>query len=158
LNDSGAASLARTSRGIAAYKQAVPLGHLWGTASAWVTPFLECPYDHRHPSQKTFRCRGQTFPTGDLKVFRIRGRAGYVSCTVRSRGDNGAGVCRPLIQIYKLHPIPHDFEHLNKRISKTKCTVPHSALPKLSHAPHTAQCFNTTLNFRVYIAVRSRSA
>ena len=70
-----------------------------GTAFAWTTPFLECPYDHRHPPPKKCRCRGQTFTTGDSDICGIGGRAGCVSCAVRGRGDDGAGVCGPQIQI-----------------------------------------------------------
>ena len=31
-------------------------------------------------------------------------------------------------KFYSLHPIPYDFEHLKKRISKTKYTVPGTLL------------------------------
>ena len=39
-----------------------------GTAFAWTTPFLECPYDHRHPSPKNVGAGVRRLPPG-IRIY-----------------------------------------------------------------------------------------
>ena len=49
------------------------MGHLGGTAFAWVTPFLECPHDHRHPPQKIVGAEAKRFLLGIWKCIELEG-------------------------------------------------------------------------------------
>ena len=52
------------------------MGHLGGTAFAWVTPFLECPCDHRHPPQKIVGAEVKRFLLGIWKHAELEGVRG----------------------------------------------------------------------------------
>jgi hypothetical protein len=79
------------------------------------------------PSKSTTKIAGagvKRFLLGIWKYAEVEGEgARFISYTVFEVAGTlgiGAGVCRPLIQIFSLHPIPCGFEQLKKKISKTK--------------------------------------
>jgi hypothetical protein len=96
--DSGAASLARASRGIASGPDGIGGRGCFRLGNTFFGVSL---YDFRHPSPNKCRCRGQTFPAGDSEMCGSGGRTECVSCAVRvrGRGDDGVGVCGPQVQI-----------------------------------------------------------